>query len=102
MSQIVRISVHPHELSSALDAIHWWSSQFDWGGTSGSPSFVIELDVVSDAHGFANKFTGNRFDQPETGPVTEPSNADRIMDMIKSQKSTAFSLMDHLKEKARG
>ena len=97
MSQQVRISVHPHELSSALDAIHQWSSQFDWGGTSGSPSFVIELDIVSDAHGLAKKFTGNKFDQPEARSVSEPTNEDRILDMIKNQKSTTFSLLDHLR-----
>jgi hypothetical protein len=104
MSQTVRITVHPHELGSALDAVHQWSSQFDWGGSSGSPSFIIELDIASDEHGFARKFTGNRFDQAELESTPEPTAADRIRDMIRNQDQTppAFSLMNHLKEKARG
>ena len=100
----VRINVHPFELNSVLDKLHQWSSQYDWDGVSGQPSIVVDLNVIEDHRGLAEKFTGNRFEPEEQESTPEPTAADRIRDMIRNQDQTppAFSLMNHLKEKARG
>ena len=124
MTQLVRITVHPFELHSALDRIHHWSSSWHWGTPPlGNPSFTIDLNVVPDDSGLAQKFTGDRFDlddpfwflsdEERASKQEKDQHADRILDMIRnrgnnahsnvdSESDTAFSLMDHLKEKTRG
>lgn len=120
MTQTVRITVHPFELHSALDSIHEWSSRFDWDdvgfkGLSGSPSFIIDLNVVADNKGIAQKFDGDRFNVEDPFWFRSDEEKTEIADLEKrinemrnktrtpiAEQNTAFSLMDHLREKTRG
>ena len=81
----VRINVHPFELDNALTRLHYWSNQYDWGHHG--PDITVELNVVSDHHGHAEKLDGDRFAYPEAKPMTtEPEqSADDILSMIRNR-----------------
>ncbi len=81
----VRINVHPHELDNALTRLHRWSHQYDW--EHNRPDITVELNVVPDYNGNAEKFDGDRFADPEAKPITaEPEqSANEILSMIRNR-----------------
>jgi len=84
----VKINVHPFELNSVLDKLHQWSSQYDWDGVSGQPSIVVDLNVIEDHRGLAEKFSGNRF---------EPQEPESVDHKVHVPESESLQLMDFLK-----
>lgn len=81
----VKINVHPFELDNALTRLHSWSHQYDWEHRR--PDITVELNVVPDYDGNAEKFDGDRFAYPEAKPMTaeQQQSANEILSMIRNR-----------------
>lgn len=123
MTQQVKIAVYPFELHSALDQIHKWSRSQHWDAPPYSnPSFDIELEVMLDERGLAQKHNGDRFDledpfwyrtdEEKAQLLQESEHAQRILDMLRKPKeivepaqaaikSASDLLMAHLNAKTK-
>lgn len=89
MSQLVKIAVYPFELHSALDQIHKWSRSQHWDAPPYSnPSFDIELEVMLDERGMAQKFNGDRFDLED--PFWYRSDEERAEIEEQEKRTDAF------------
>ena len=104
----VKIDIHPFELDNALTRLHYWSNQYDWGHHG--PDIIVELNVVSDHHGHAEKLDGDRFAYPETKPMTSMDLLNQLRKNNPTQFQTgseddvkeSLKLMDFIKTKRGG
>ena len=91
----VKIKIYNFELESMLDRIHFWGSNYDWGGVSGHPNFEIELIVEKDLDDVEQKYIGDRFARD----VAHTDTKESLIDLLKEKNimESSPTLSDFLK-----
>ena len=83
----INIEIYSHELNSALSRLHEWSSQYDWGATSGNPSFDVTIQFI-----------------PDPGRLAERVQIDRLLpweealELQKERNAESTSLLEKLRK----
>jgi len=83
----INIEIYSHELNSALSRLHEWSSQYDWGATSGNPSFDVTIQFI-----------------PDPGRLAERVQIDRLLpweealEVEKERNAESTSLLEKLRK----
>lgn len=86
----VQITLHPFEIESTLDRLQYWAANFDWQDKSAD--ITVELNVIPDYHGNAQKFDGDRFEMPHASPEQIAEMTEEYMAQRKSE-----TLLERLK-----